>query len=79
MQAPSQPFPWRNHPPHTVLASKKARQSYPRRRCHVSPQNNHAVPSSRMSTISYGKEKPVCTEATEACWGRNRRAHFTLK
>ena len=37
------------------------------------------VPSSRMSTISYGKEKPVCTEATEACWGRNRRAHFTLK
>ena len=37
------------------------------------------VPTSRMSTTSYGKEKPVCTESTEACWGQNRRAHFMLK
>jgi peptidoglycan-associated lipoprotein len=37
------------------------------------------VASGRLSTTSYGKEKPVCTEATESCWGRNRRAHFTLK
>jgi peptidoglycan-associated lipoprotein len=37
------------------------------------------VPSGRLSTTSYGKEKPVCTESTESCWGQNRRAHFTLK
>lgn len=37
------------------------------------------VPAGRLSTTSYGKEKPVCAEATESCWGRNRRAHFSLK
>jgi len=37
------------------------------------------VAAGRLSTTSYGKEKPVCTEATETCWGRNRRAHFSLK
>ncbi|MCL4492740.1 MAG: peptidoglycan-associated lipoprotein Pal [Nitrospirae bacterium] len=36
------------------------------------------IPSSRIETISYGKEKPVCTESTEACWAKNRRAHFVL-
>lgn len=34
------------------------------------------VSATRIRTISYGKEKPVCTESTEACWQRNRRAHF---
>ena len=34
------------------------------------------VSATRMRTISYGKEKPVCTESTEACWQKNRRAHF---
>ena len=34
------------------------------------------VPASRIKTISYGKEKPFCTESTEACWQQNRRAHF---
>jgi peptidoglycan-associated lipoprotein len=37
------------------------------------------VAATRLSTTTYGKEKPVCTEATESCWGRNRRAHFSLK
>ncbi|MDR3673086.1 MAG: OmpA family protein [Holophaga sp.] len=37
------------------------------------------VPSARLSSTSYGKEKPVCTESVESCWGRNRRAHFSLK
>jgi len=37
------------------------------------------VPASRVTTLSYGKEKPICTESTESCWGRNRRAHFVLK
>jgi peptidoglycan-associated lipoprotein len=34
------------------------------------------VSAARIRTISYGKEKPVCTESTESCWQRNRRAHF---
>jgi peptidoglycan-associated lipoprotein len=36
------------------------------------------VPSGRLKTISYGKERPVCTEASESCWQRNRRAHFSV-
>lgn len=34
------------------------------------------VSATRIRTISYGKEKPICTESTEACWQQNRRAHF---
>jgi peptidoglycan-associated lipoprotein len=34
------------------------------------------VPASSIKTISYGKEKPICTEHNEACWQQNRRAHF---
>jgi len=36
------------------------------------------IPADRMQTVSYGKEKPFCTEHTEACWTQNRRAHFVL-
>lgn len=36
------------------------------------------VPADRLMTISYGKERPVCTESDEGCWQRNRRAHFSL-
>jgi peptidoglycan-associated lipoprotein len=36
------------------------------------------VPSSGIETISYGEEKPLCTEATEACWAKNRRVHFVV-
>jgi peptidoglycan-associated lipoprotein len=32
----------------------------------------------RIKTISYGKEKPFCTEQNEQCWQQNRRAHFSL-
>ena len=35
------------------------------------------VPDSQLKTISYGKDKPVCTEHDEACWQKNRRAHIT--
>ena len=35
------------------------------------------VPADRLKTISYGKERPVCTESNEECWQRNRRAHFS--
>jgi peptidoglycan-associated lipoprotein len=32
------------------------------------------VEKSRVATISYGKEKLICAEASESCWARNRRA-----
>ncbi len=32
------------------------------------------VPASRLSTISYGKERPVCLDSTETCWAQNRRS-----
>jgi len=34
---------------------------------------------SRLSTISYGKERPVDPAQSEAAWAKNRRAHFALK
>jgi peptidoglycan-associated lipoprotein len=34
------------------------------------------VPGDKLKTISYGKERPLCTDATEDCYSRNRRAHF---
>jgi peptidoglycan-associated lipoprotein len=34
------------------------------------------VPAERLKTISYGKEKPQCTDANEACYQKNRRAHL---
>lgn len=36
------------------------------------------VASDRMRVISYGKEKPFCTESVESCWQQNRRAGFTM-
>jgi peptidoglycan-associated lipoprotein len=36
------------------------------------------VAASRIRVVSYGKEKPFCTESTEACWQQNRRAGFSL-
>ncbi|HJV49410.1 MAG TPA: OmpA family protein [Geothrix sp.] len=37
------------------------------------------ISEGRFNSISYGKEKPVCTESSEDCWHRNRRDHFVLK
>lgn len=34
------------------------------------------ISAKRISLISYGKEKPTCTESTEACWQKNRRDDF---
>ncbi|BCB97283.1 peptidoglycan-associated lipoprotein [Dissulfurispira thermophila] len=36
------------------------------------------IPSSKIETISYGEEKPICTKQTEECWAKNRRAHFVF-
>jgi peptidoglycan-associated lipoprotein len=38
---------------------------------------NLGLPASQLRTVSFGKERPVCTEQTEACWQKNRRAHIT--
>ncbi|MGA2215159.1 MAG: OmpA family protein [Bryobacteraceae bacterium] len=35
------------------------------------------VPADHLKTISYGKERPQCTEASEDCWQKNRRAHLS--
>ena len=37
------------------------------------------VSADRIRTISYGKEKPFCTEHTEDCWQQNRRGHFVYQ
>ena len=37
------------------------------------------ISSSRISQISYGEERPVCSESTETCWAKNRRDHFLVK
>lgn len=34
------------------------------------------VSGDRLKPVSYGKERPQCTEANEACWQKNRRVHF---
>jgi peptidoglycan-associated lipoprotein len=34
------------------------------------------VSAGRLRTISYGKERPQCTESDEDCWQMNRRVHF---
>jgi peptidoglycan-associated lipoprotein len=37
------------------------------------------VAASRITTISYGEERPVCGEARESCWAQNRRDQFRVK
>ncbi len=38
---------------------------------------NLGVSGSKLRTISYGEERPACTEANESCYQQNRRAHFS--
>ena len=37
------------------------------------------IPAGKIATVSYGEEKPVCYEATQACWAENRRADTLLQ
>jgi len=37
------------------------------------------VQANRITIISYGEERPVCTQKDEECWAKNRRAHFLVK
>jgi len=39
----------------------------------------NGIAKDRLSTISYGKERPVCTENTDECKNQNRRAEFRVK
>jgi peptidoglycan-associated lipoprotein len=36
------------------------------------------IDSSRVRTISYGKDRPFCNEHYETCWQNNRRGHFLI-
>ena len=36
------------------------------------------VDGSRLRTLAYGEERPVCTEEEESCWSQNRRAHMII-
>ena len=35
------------------------------------------LPDNQLREVSYGKDRPICTEHDEACWQKNRRAHIT--
>ncbi|HZI80941.1 MAG TPA: peptidoglycan-associated lipoprotein Pal [Vicinamibacterales bacterium] len=40
---------------------------------------SQGVQANRVTIISYGEERPTCTEKSEGCWAKNRRAHFLVK
>jgi peptidoglycan-associated lipoprotein len=39
---------------------------------------SQGVSNGRVETISYGKERPLCTDSNEACWAQNRRGVTTI-
>jgi peptidoglycan-associated lipoprotein len=40
---------------------------------------SRGVDARRISVVSFGEEQPLCQEHGEACWTKNRRAHFLVK
>ena len=40
---------------------------------------SQGVQANRITIISYGEERPACTDKSEACWAKNRRSHFLVK
>jgi peptidoglycan-associated lipoprotein len=36
------------------------------------------ISADRIDTVSWGKERPFCTESNEECWQQNRRGHFVM-
>jgi len=36
------------------------------------------IDGSRIKTVSYGEERPFCTDSNETCWQQNRRAHLVI-
>lgn len=39
----------------------------------------HGVPASRIDTVSFGEERPACTDSGENCWAQNRRADIVTR
>ncbi len=37
------------------------------------------LPAGSIQSVSFGEERAQCQEASEACWWRNRRAHFVIR
>ena len=40
---------------------------------------SHGVDARRITVLSYGEERPQCSQHGESCWAKNRRAHFLFK
>lgn len=40
---------------------------------------SQGVDPARIETVSYGKERPVCTQSTDSCWARNRNATTVIQ
>jgi peptidoglycan-associated lipoprotein len=40
---------------------------------------SRGVSAHRITTLSWGEERPFCTDRTEECWAKNRRAHLLVK
>ncbi len=38
----------------------------------------HGIDASRVKTVSYGEDRPLCKEGNESCWYMNRRAEFSF-
>ena len=49
------------------------------RRAHAAMEflQSMGISASQLTVVSYGKDRPQCTEDTEACYQKNRRAHLT--
>jgi peptidoglycan-associated lipoprotein len=41
--------------------------------------SGQGIASDRMDTVSFGEERPVCSDHSEDCWQKNRRAHFVMR
>ncbi|RZL04680.1 MAG: peptidoglycan-associated lipoprotein Pal, partial [Rubrivivax sp.] len=39
---------------------------------------SQGVSAGRVETVSYGKERPICTESSDSCWSQNRRGVTTV-
>ena len=39
---------------------------------------SRGIDADRIATVSYGEEKPLCTEHNESCWAQNRRDHLEV-
>jgi peptidoglycan-associated lipoprotein len=39
---------------------------------------SQGIQANRITIISYGEERPVCTEEAESCWSQNRRVHMII-